>query len=458
MRKIKKKREREKKNKKERNLRHNGKSVVSVMNRVINHYFPDLVERINNIEDYRHKSEYSIAELITACIAMFIFKEGSRNAFNNDREEAEFQKNYEKIFKMRLPHMDTVNNVMRRLKNDELEKLKTSMIRTLIEKRSLHKFRLFNKYFIVAVDGTGVHSFSEQHCEQCLTKTSKTGKGTFFHNVLEAKLICANGFSISLATEWIENPEGDFDKQDCERKAFKRLAAKLKNLYPRLPICIAADGLYPTKPFFDICSQNDWNYIVTFKEGNLPSVWEEVEVLKRLTNNNKCTHKFSIPNHQVTQEFCWINKIDYADHKINWIECIECSQQIKTNEVKTTRFIHLTNIEVTWRNALEISYSGRLRWKIENEGFNCQKNHGYNLQHKYSRTSYCAMKNYYQCLQIGHLLNQLVELSVNFLKLVTPKITIKHLWKCMMAFLIYGSVDADELSLLSKQRCQIRFG
>jgi len=428
------------------------------MHRVINHYFPDLTERISEIEDYRNKSKYSMAELITACIAMFIFKEGSRNAFNNDRDEANFQKNFKKIFKTRLPHMDTVNDVMCRLKNDELEKLKTSMVRLLIEKKALHKFRLFNKYFVVAIDGTGVHSFSQRHCEQCLTKTSQKGTVTYFHNVLEAKLICLNGFSISLATEWIENPEGDFDKQDCERKAFKRLATKLKKVYPRLPICITADGLYPTKPFFDICLQNDWRYIVTFKEGNLPLVWEEVEVLKGITKDNKRSQKITEPNRRITREFCWINMIDYADHKVNWIECIECSRYIETNEMKTTRFVHLTDIKVTWHNAPEVSQNGRLRWKIENEGFNCQKNHGYNLQHKYSRSNYRAMKNYYQCLQIAHLLNQLVELSVNFLNIVTNKKGIQHLWKCMMSFLICGVIDSDELSLLSKQRFQIRFG
>ena len=244
-----------------------------------------------------------MAELITACIAMFIFKEGSRNAFNNDRDEADFQKNFKKIFKTRLPHMDTVNNVMCRLKSDELENLKASLVRVLIEKKVFHKFRLFGRYFVVAIDGTGVYSFSQGHCEQCLTKTSKKGKVTYFHNVLEAKLICLNGFSISLATEWIENPEGDFDKQDCERKAFKRLATKLKKVYPRLPICITADGLYPTKPFFDICSQNDWRYIVTFKEGNLPSVWEEVKSLQRITKDNKRVEKIIEPNRRVTREF-----------------------------------------------------------------------------------------------------------------------------------------------------------
>ena len=65
-----------------------------------------------------------------------------------------------------------------------------------------------------------------------------------------AKLVCDNGFAISLATEWIENPDGEYDRQDCEQKTFVRLASKLKSFYPRLPFCIIADCLYPNQSFF----------------------------------------------------------------------------------------------------------------------------------------------------------------------------------------------------------------
>jgi len=82
-------------------------------------------------------------------------------------------------------------------------------------------------WFQVAVDASGVGSYDHQRDEQCLHRTSKNGKTTYFHSVLEARLVTPNGFSISIATEWIENPEGgEYDKQDCERKGFTRLAAK----------------------------------------------------------------------------------------------------------------------------------------------------------------------------------------------------------------------------------------
>jgi hypothetical protein len=434
-----------------------GTQLAYMISKTINHFFPDLFDRIREIEDFRKKSEYKLVELITACIAMFLFKEGSRNAFNNDRDEENFKVNYENLFHMRLPHMDTVDDVMRKLEESELETLKTNMIRNLLQKKSLHKFRLLGKYFVVAVDGTGIHSFSERHCEQCLTKTSKKGKTTYFHNVLEAKLICSNGFSISLATEWIENPVGDFDKQDCERKAFKRLAEKIKKSFPRLPICITADGLYPSQPFFNICRKNNWHFIVTFKEGNLPSVWEKIRSLPQNVLTDNCNETVIHPGQKITSVFRWINGIDYNGYKLNWLECTESTTNIKTKKIETVCFVHLTDIAISRDNVSELSHTGRLRWKIENEGFNTQKNHGYNLQHKYSRSSYTASKNYYQCLQIGHLINQSVELSENFAKLLKGKTTVKHLWKCLIGFFIYGLIIAEDLSCILRKRSQIRF-
>ena len=101
----------------------------------------NLFDFMREIEDHRQKPDYEIAEIITACIAMFLFKEGSRNEFNNDRVEKNFAKNYKKVFKMRLPHMDTVDRVMRVLEEKNgLEQLKTKMVQALLLKKLYTNF------------------------------------------------------------------------------------------------------------------------------------------------------------------------------------------------------------------------------------------------------------------------------------------------------------------------------
>ncbi len=387
-----------------RKLQHT--NIIFQILHTIHQDFPDLFDKLREIEDVRKKaSEYEQAELLAACLAMFLFKEGSRNAMNNDRKEGKFRDNYEKLFKMRLPHMDTVDEVMRRLEPKELEALKRSLVRTLLAKRTLHTFRLFGQWFEVAVDASGGVSFSERHCTHCVTHTSKNGVVTYFHTVLEAKLICENGFSISLETEWIENPEGDFKKQDCEQKAFKRLAARLKQHFPRLPLCLATDGLYPNKPFFDICRQYDWRFIVTFEDGNLPSVWKEVNARQSTGPRERLEERFQKGKTLFSRVYSWLSNIEYHGHRRQWFECHE-ARELPGEYLKSGHVVSLTDLPVDADTVVEMVRAGRLRWKIENEGFNTQKNLGYNLQHKYSRCRWKAGKNYYQCLQIAHLLNQ----------------------------------------------------
>ena len=77
----------------------------------------------------------------------------------------------------------------------------------------------------------------------------------------------------------------------------------------------------------------------------------------------------------------------------------------KDKKQKTT-FCWITNLEINKRNLEELIQAGRWRWKIENEGFNNQKNGLYRIKHLNSRNSN-AMKNHYLITQIADILMQL---------------------------------------------------
>lgn len=200
---------------------------------MITSHFPELFDKFANLPDKRKRVEYSITEIIAGALFMFVFKETSRNAYNNVRREATFRKNFYRCFRMDLPHADAVEDVLRELEPVQLEMLKAQLVSKLIEQKVFRKFRFLGKSYLVAVDATGIATFQERHCGQCLTKNSKNGVTRYFHYVLEAKLVTSTGLAISLASEFIENPaSGDYDKQDCEQKAFVRLAAKIKKYFP----------------------------------------------------------------------------------------------------------------------------------------------------------------------------------------------------------------------------------
>ena len=71
-------------------------------------------------------------------------------------------------------------------------------------------------------------------------------------------------------------------------------------------------------------------------------------------------------------------------------------------------FLFLTDLPVSRRNVEAIVMHGRMRWKIENEGFNTQKKHGYCLEYQFSR-DYQAQKCHYYLIQTDHMVAQVLE-------------------------------------------------
>lgn len=409
------------------------------------------------LDDPRKRKGYSLAELVVGGIMLFVFKEGSRNAFDNDRREARFRKNYRRAFKLRLPGMDAVEDLYRVLGEGELENLKHLLVKTLIEKKMFYRFRFMGKKYFVAIDGTGVASYETDYCGQCTSKTSKNGKTTYSHNVLEAKLVTHNGMSVSIATEWVRNENGkEYDKQDCELNAFKRLAVKLKKMYPRLPLVILADGLYANQSFFRVCRDNGWKFIVTFKDGSLPSVHEEMGLLpdsawqfreRLLPEKGKRTK----------QSFRWANGIGYRGFELSVVECKETTVHAVSGETEENTFAHITDMPTDNSNYHLISQGGRMRWNIENS-FDYLKEHGYNLGHKFSRSSFLALKNYYQGMLLAHTINQLVEKSTEVAALLTThsKETITNLWKRLLAYFSENKIKRWEYGKLLGKRFQVR--
>ena len=89
---------------------------------------------------------------------------------------------------------------------------------------------------------------------------------------------------------------------------------------------------------------------------------------------------------------------------------------IAADEIKVSNFVWLTDARPDKHNAATLAEEARNRWIIENQGFNVQKNEGYELEHNYGTVGF-AMKNYYYLLQIAHMLHQLMVKSDLFPKL-----------------------------------------
>ena len=390
-------------------------SIIRASLKTTWHFFGDFGDLFRPVHDPRNLDliTYPLAALGFAGVWMFLCRLGARRQINHlFRGNGPSAAKFAALFGVEsCPHGDTVNALYSRLNPAEVQEVVSSMVATLIRKKVLYRYRLLDHYFTIAIDGTGRLTFPERHCAHCMTQTHN-GKTTYYHPVLEAKLVAANGLVFSVLTEFIENPGEKPTKQDCELKAFYRLADRLKQRFPRLPICLLLDGLFAGGPTFALCEQYDWKYLIVLTEDDLSSVHQELDLLMPLAPENHLTVYTGVQS-KTKQVFRWMNDISYRDtekreHSLSVMECLETSPR-SNGERKTTRFKWVTNLQVKTNNIrILTNQGGRLRWKIENEGFNVQKNGGYALEHAYSRNP-TAAKVFYYMLQIAHLLAQLIE-------------------------------------------------
>jgi len=388
----------------------------------VQHFFGGFGRLFQGVTDPRHPAfiTYPLPVMLSTGVLMFLLHLGARRQVghllrNNGPSAAKFQA----LFGTETcPHGDTLDATYSRLGVPEVQEVVTSTVETLIRSKVLYPYRLLGQYFLVVMDGTGMLTFDERHCPHCLTMTHH-GHTIYYHPVLEAKLVTRAGLVCSLMTEFIENP-GEFPtKQDCELKAFYRLTDRLKQRFPRLSICLLLDGLFAGGPTFARCDDYDWKYLVVLQEGDLASVHQEFDALTKLVpENHLCFHTGR--QAEIHQDFRWANDIAYVDsqhleHTLAVIECLE-TKPTADGQLKTTRFKWVTNFNVTKNKVIELSNEGgRLRWKIENEGFNVQKNGGYALEHAYTENPTSA-KVFYLLLQIAHLLFQLIQYGSLFRK------------------------------------------
>ncbi len=376
--------------------------LTEVLCQTRRHFFPEFPTWLNGLPDFRDPDliTYDKKHLVWDVLMMYLTHLESCHQLFWERQSPTFHSNLIHLAETSedtVAHPDTLKYYLKPLDPECFNAVLFKMIRRLMRMKALDDYRL-RDYFLVAVDGSGQLFFRERHCPHCLVHTCKDGRKLYFHNVLMAMLVTANGLALPMAAEFIENPNEEYDKQDCELRAFYRLAAKIKQAFPRTPLCLLLDAIYAGQPVFDICRKNAWKFFITFKEGSMPERYAEAQQLLKLTPDNQRT----IQDKEKTQSFQWLEDLPYAEHHLKVIVC----RETKNNE--TTNFVWLTNFRVDYEGVATLANGGgRLRWKIENEGFNVQKNGGFNMEHAYCEHPNAA-KNYFLLLQIAHFLFQLM--------------------------------------------------
>lgn len=428
----------------------------AVFVQTLRHFFPNFNDWLQALPDRRLQPActYPTRFLAWWGIALYLFQLASRRQLNFklDSRGTQVLTNLNRLAgteQTTRPVHNTLNYFVGRVPCDAFAQLRTRMIRHLNRSRVLDPARVLS-YLPVALDATGLYSFRQRHCPHCLT--SRHGECTIYsHNVLEAKLLGPADLVLSLASEFIDNrdalesaatSEAAF-KQDCELKAFSRLAPKLGQAFPQLRLCLTVDALYACGRFFAACQEQGWAFIVTFKPHDLSAVWDEFQTLLPLAPQQRLERE--LPN-GVRQVYRWIRDLSYTDSdgRLWRFHAVQCQE---SRDGETSTFAWLTDLDVKAQTVEIIAnQGGRARWKIENQGFNRQKNSDLNLHHLYS-TRPEKLQAYYYLMQIACILLQLLEQGSLLRRLAGDFNTTPHK--------LFGSLKNIAWLLLESLRCQV---
>jgi hypothetical protein len=452
--------------------------AVSQQVQVYRALLPVLLRRLSQISDPRNprKIKHKLTVLMLYGILCFAFQMSSRRQANREMTRPVFEANLRQLFPDldQLPHQDTLARLLASIEVNEIEQAHLDMIRHLIRSKKFRRY-LIGGCYPIAIDGT--QKFTRAQCwdAACLERKLGAKKAEnppqepdkqYYVYVLEANLAFENGMVIPLLSEVLSDTEGEQpkDKQDCEQKAFHRLAQRLKQCFSHLPILLLLDGLYPNGPIIERCRQNNWDFMIVLQDSSLPTLWEEINGLDKLQPPPGCEQKWD----DRRQRFRWYNDLEYvyADpatgrprkHRLHVVLCQESWEEIAPESTavvqKSSRHVWISAEPLHRGNVhSRCNLGGRHRWGIE-AGLLVEKHHGYQYEHCFSY-EWEAMRGYHYLMRLGHALNVLARYSVALAKYVR-ELGVRGLIEFVRQTLAGPWLKAEELQQIASAFCQIR--
>jgi hypothetical protein len=393
--------------------------------RLIRNKLPTLLKKLSRIRDPRKPLllRHKLTSLMVYGILMFVLQTGSRRKSNEKLSAPAMKEALMALFPdlESIPHHDTLYRLLAAIEPEGIEEAQVALVRDLIRDKKFSDY-LVEGCYLIAIDGTQKMTRRLLPDDAWLQRQvgAEENKWTqYYVYVLEANLVFSNGLSIPLMSEFLNYGKGDSEreKQDCEQRGFFRLAERLKEAFPRLPILLLLDGLFATGPVMSCCRDNKWHFMIVLKDGSLPQVWQEYQGLRPLLGKeDRLSQRWGDRD----QSFELLNDIDYRygdnGKKRLTIHLAVCGERWK--EVDAEGKLVQRSGKWAWISDLPFSretvhvlcnLGGRHRWGIE-EGILVEKRQGYDYEHCYAE-DWNAMRGYHYLMRIGHLLNVLASFS-----------------------------------------------
>jgi len=377
-----------------------------------------LSTRFAHIPDIRQpdRVDYSLHDTLMSGFAMMFFQHPSLLEFQRKMKQRRSRCNLETIFAVHEVPSDTQMREI--LDGVPVELLRPVLPELFAKVRRVGWATDFKStvpggshqgdYYSAMLDGSDYFHSTKVQCPGCLRRTEGNGQVHYHHTVVSATLVKAGSTRVMpLDVEEVRNSDGQ-EKQDCELKAAKRLISRVRQEHPQLPLIIGGDDLYCHEPFSAQLRELRLHHVFVCKPLSHLELYAWVEDMERLGACEKgqwhegpaCRRRFftyriarSVP--LTAARRVWGTLVEVWEHDRQ-------GQQLYHNA-------WFTDVEVTADNVAPIVRIGRSRWKIENEQFNVQKNHGYELEHNYGHGQQTLSMVFYLLNLLAFIAHMILE-------------------------------------------------
>lgn len=420
------------------------RKVFESYEQTIKHFLKSFPQEILTIPDHRNPDfiYYSVPHFVYWGLSLFLTHQQSCHQHGLSKGNEQFVRNF-RLFsgcpEGEFASEDTVMGFFKKCDPHFLEQAWFRTIQTFLRGKSLDFSKQGNRWMMV-FDATGAGSSHRPFDAHSLKRVHSSGLTTYHRSALVAFLVLEDGFAIPMGVEFIENMEVNASKQDCELKAFCRLAEKIKKAFPQTPIWVLGDALYASQNVIKTCQKYGWGYSLNLKETDMPAFWAETQRLLGLSPENKLVRKEIAPDKKNrTRTYRWVNQVNHCGLCVSallldegsWLTQQEREEFEETGQKeKVTLFSWITHKTLERCNVESTAHVGRQRWRCENEGFNVLKNGGLNLEHAYTRDRY-GYQCFFVIMLMAHAIQQLVAKGSLLKKIISQIGSVKNLAKLL---------------------------
>jgi len=359
-----------------------------------------------------HKTNgISLVDCLMSGLAIFSLKYKSLLKFEEDKHSEKLIRNNLKfLYGVTSAPCDTY--LRERLDNEailsQIRHVFVSLFTLMQRSKVLESWKFLGGKYLISLDASGFFSSNSVKCDYCCEKVTNRGtdKETtcYHHQMLVGSIVSPDMKQVlPIGFEPVIKADGD-KKNDCERNCAKRWLELFRQSHPQLGAVLVADGLYSNAPFIRMLQEKRCSFIIVAKEDDHKYLYDyffagdgsDIGEFTKEAKDKSATYRFmnDVPLNDSNHDIL-VNVLYYSerDHK----------------KGKTTKWVWVTDIEITKDNATSIMKGGRARWKVENETFNTLKNQGYNFEHNFGH-GYKGLSNVFAGLMmLAFYIDQILE-------------------------------------------------